>query len=71
MIGKTSIKKERLSVKDLRSMPICATMTFELESGAAILSARNNIAYLHRREEARYETEADFKKHELTINRKA
>ena len=67
-VGKM-IEKTRLSVEDVRGIPVGATMTWQLEDGAAILSARNIIAYVQRYNKRLFTTKADFAKSTLEITR--
>ena len=63
------IEKNKLSVEDLRMVPVGATMKWSLENGAAILSARNMIVYLQRHDARKFTTKADFVNNTLEVTR--
>ena len=63
------IEKTRLSVEDVRMIPAGATMTWQLENGAAIISARNLVIYVQRHEGRKFTTKADFANSIFTITR--
>lgn len=63
------IEKAKLSVDDLRQIPLGASMSWRLENGAAILTARNIISYLYRHDAIRFKTQADFINNVLEVTR--
>jgi hypothetical protein len=63
------IEKSKLSVEDLRVVPVGATMKWSLENGAAIISARNLVVYLQRHDARKYTTKADFANNTLEVTR--
>jgi uncharacterized protein YijF (DUF1287 family) len=63
------IDKTRLSVDDIRQIPVGATMSWRLENGAAIISARNLVTYLQRHDGRKFTTKADFAGNGFEITR--
>ena len=63
------IKKPKLSVQDIRDIPVGAKMEWQLKSGASILSARNIISYIQRHDGRKFTTKADFVNNSLMIER--